>query len=100
MVGVWQRPDTIVSSTEYRPDIDCLRAFAVSSVIAFHYDISPFRSGYVGVDYVMAGKGMNDPHPGLEIVIHIQAGAGDLNLIESLSTGQGKTSQLFRGIST
>lgn len=23
----------------------------------------------------MAGKGMNDPHPGLEIVIHIQAGA-------------------------
>lgn len=39
VVGVWQRPDTIVSSTEYRPDIDCLRAFAVSSVIAFHYDI-------------------------------------------------------------
>lgn len=36
----------------------------------------------------MAGKGMNDPHPGLEIIIHIQAGAGDLNLIESLSTGQ------------
>ena len=48
----------------------------------------------------MAGKGMNDPHPGLEIVIHIQAGASDLNLIESLSTGQGKTCQLFRGIST
>ncbi|MDU6748387.1 MAG: acyltransferase, partial [Bradyrhizobium sp.] len=57
MVGVWQRPDTIVSSTEYRPDIDCLRAFAVSSVIAFHYDISPFRSGYVGVDvfFVISG---------------------------------------------
>lgn len=34
-------------------------------------------------NHVMAGKGMNDPHPGLEIVIHIQAGAGDLNLIES-----------------
>lgn len=48
----------------------------------------------------MAGKGMNDPHPGLEIVIHIQAGAGDLNFIESLCTGQGKTCQLFRGIST
>ena len=27
-------------------------------------------------NHVMAGKGMNDPHPGLEIVIHIQAGAG------------------------
>ncbi len=25
-------------------------------------------------NYVMAGKGMNDSHPGLEIVIHIQAG--------------------------
>lgn len=35
----------------------------------------------------MAGKGMNDPHPCLEIVIHIQPGTGDLNLIESLSTG-------------
>ncbi|MDU6729469.1 MAG: acyltransferase family protein, partial [Bradyrhizobium sp.] len=46
-----------MSSTEYRPDIDCLRAFAVSSVIAFHYDISPFRSGYVGVDvfFVISG---------------------------------------------
>ena len=43
---------------------------------------------------------MNDPHPGLEIVIHIQPGTGDLNLIETLSTGQGKTCQLFRGIST
>ncbi len=38
----------------------------------------------------MAGKGMNDPHPGLEIVIHIQTGAGDLNLIESLSTAYRK----------
>ncbi|MGJ4945504.1 acyltransferase family protein [Bradyrhizobium sp. HKCCYLS1011] len=41
----------------YRPDIDCLRAFAVISVIAYHYDISPFRSGYVGVDvfFVISG---------------------------------------------
>ncbi|CCE03612.1 acyltransferase family protein [Bradyrhizobium sp. STM 3809] len=46
-----------MSSTDYRPDIDCLRAFAVMSVIAFHYDISPFRSGYVGVDvfFVISG---------------------------------------------
>lgn len=49
-------------------------------------------------NHVMAGKGMNDPHPGLEIVIHIQPGAGDLNLIESFCTGQRKTRQFFRGI--
>ncbi|BAM90585.1 putative acyltransferase 3 [Bradyrhizobium oligotrophicum S58] len=44
-------------STDHRPDIDCLRAFAVLSVIAFHYDVSPFRSGYVGVDmfFVISG---------------------------------------------
>src|SRR4051794_22727245 len=47
----------LLSSTDHRPDIDCLRAFAVISVIAFHYDISPFRSGYVGVDvfFVISG---------------------------------------------
>ncbi|MGJ4954652.1 acyltransferase family protein [Bradyrhizobium sp. HKCCYLRH2015] len=46
-----------MSATGYRPDIDCLRGFAVISVIAFHYDISPFRSGYVGVDifFVISG---------------------------------------------
>ncbi|MGJ4925888.1 acyltransferase family protein [Bradyrhizobium sp. HKCCYLS2038] len=46
-----------MSSSDYRPDIDCLRAFAVLSVIAFHYDIPPFRSGYVGVDvfFVISG---------------------------------------------
>ncbi|CCD90337.1 putative Acyltransferase 3 [Bradyrhizobium sp. ORS 285] len=46
-----------MSSINYRPDIDCLRAFAVISVIAFHYDIPPFRSGYVGVDvfFVISG---------------------------------------------
>lgn len=41
---------------------------------------------------------MNDPHPGLEIVIHIQPGAGDLNLIKPFSPGQRKTRQFFRGI--
>ncbi len=41
----------------YRPDIDCLRAFAVTSVIFYHYDIPPFRSGFVGVDvfFVISG---------------------------------------------
>ncbi len=49
--------DRDLSPLSYRPDIDCLRAFAVISVIAYHYDISPFRSGYVGVDvfFVISG---------------------------------------------
>jgi peptidoglycan/LPS O-acetylase OafA/YrhL len=44
-------------SIAYRPDIDCLRAFAVIAVIAYHYDIPPFRSGFVGVDvfFVISG---------------------------------------------
>ena len=33
----------------YRPDIDCLRAIAVLSVIGFHWNIPPFSGGYVGV---------------------------------------------------
>jgi peptidoglycan/LPS O-acetylase OafA/YrhL len=46
-----------LTSHSYRPDIDCLRAFAVISVIAYHYDIPPFRSGFVGVDvfFVISG---------------------------------------------
>jgi len=44
-------------SIAYRPDIDCLRAFAVVAVIAYHFDIPPFRSGFVGVDifFVISG---------------------------------------------
>ncbi len=74
----------------------CTTTHALSSVraaeSALNIDV-PVNAQYIR-------KGMNDPYPGLEIVIHIQAGAGDLNLIKSLSTGQGKTCQLFRGIST
>lgn len=46
-----------MSSHGYRPDIDCLRAFAVISVICYHYGIPPFRSGFVGVDafFVISG---------------------------------------------
>ena len=42
---------------KYRPDIDCLRAFSVLAVVCFHFDISPIRSGYVGVDvfFVISG---------------------------------------------
>ncbi|MGJ5176984.1 acyltransferase family protein [Bradyrhizobium oligotrophicum] len=60
-----------MSSTEYRPDIDCLRAFAVISVIAFHYDISPFRSGYVGVDVFFVISGFL-----ITRIIHDEARAG------------------------
>ena len=34
----------------YRPDIDALRALAVLSVIAYHWQIPPFAGGFVGVD--------------------------------------------------
>lgn len=42
---------------KYRPDIDGLRAIAVSSVVFFHAGAWPFRSGYVGVDifFVISG---------------------------------------------
>ncbi|GLH81907.1 acyltransferase [Bradyrhizobium sp. SSBR45G] len=60
-----------MSSTDYRPDIDCLRAFAVLSVIAFHDDISPFRSGYVGVDVFFVISGFL-----ITRIIHDEARAG------------------------
>jgi peptidoglycan/LPS O-acetylase OafA/YrhL len=46
-----------LSALKYRPDIDCLRAFSVLAVVCFHFDISPIRSGYVGVDvfFVISG---------------------------------------------
>ncbi len=42
---------------EYRADIDCLRAFAVISVIGFHYELPGFGGGFVGVDvfFVISG---------------------------------------------
>ena len=41
----------------YRADIDGLRAVAVLPVVLFHYQVSPFTGGYVGVDvfFVISG---------------------------------------------
>jgi len=41
----------------YRPDIDGLRAIAVTAVVFFHAGLAPFRSGFVGVDifFVISG---------------------------------------------
>jgi peptidoglycan/LPS O-acetylase OafA/YrhL len=44
-------------SKGYRPDIDGLRAFAVTSVVAYHVGLQLFHGGYVGVDifFVISG---------------------------------------------
>lgn len=41
----------------YRPDIEGLRAIAVVSVVLFHFGVTGFNSGYIGVDifFVISG---------------------------------------------
>lgn len=38
------------SNSSYRPDIDGLRAIAVSIVVVFHVGLPGFSGGFVGVD--------------------------------------------------
>lgn len=47
----------MAASLEYRPDIDGLRAVAVSAVVLFHAGATSFAGGYVGVDifFVISG---------------------------------------------
>ena len=49
--------DELPSSSQYRPDIDGLRAVAVIPVLLYHAGIAPFTGGYVGVDifFVISG---------------------------------------------
>ena len=45
------------SDTQYRPDIDGLRAIAITAVVAFHTGLTAISGGFVGVDifFVLSG---------------------------------------------
>jgi peptidoglycan/LPS O-acetylase OafA/YrhL len=45
------------SATEYRPEVDGLRAVAIVPVLLFHAGLSAFAGGFFGVDvfFVISG---------------------------------------------
>jgi peptidoglycan/LPS O-acetylase OafA/YrhL len=55
--GWMQRTSARISPTDYRPDIDGLRAIAILSVVLFHAFPTFTRGGFVGVDvfFVISG---------------------------------------------
>jgi peptidoglycan/LPS O-acetylase OafA/YrhL len=61
-----------LSRTDYRPDVDALRAIAVLSVVMYHFGIGPFNGGFVGVDvfFVISGYLITG-------IIHKEVGAGE-----------------------
>ncbi|WP_165795434.1 acyltransferase family protein [Deinococcus koreensis] len=48
---------SVTRTLSYRPELDGIRALAVLSVIFYHFDLPPFRGGYIGVDifFVISG---------------------------------------------
>ena len=46
-----------MNKTFYRADIDGLRAIAILGVVFFHFNIYPFKGGYLGVDVFLVISG-------------------------------------------
>jgi peptidoglycan/LPS O-acetylase OafA/YrhL len=77
----------------YRPDIDALRAIAVVSVIAYHFDNGILPKGYLGVDiffvisgYVITSSLASRHHPSFTAFISSFYAARIKRLVPALVT--------------